>query len=149
MAAKPTEWRQRAEELGLRWEDVQAEYRDIRRFEYDCRSYGWHLRYLVGQAYGVPNLGILKGRYRRAFEGGDRDMLPRFDEVADGLALQFPDLARDGDPAEALWNIIAANWDDMPPADESWSEAIDRCLDRAAYESESAVEFDVAAFAEF
>lgn len=124
-----TKWKAEAAEMGLEWSVVLECYRELRQYEQMARQRKWETRELAWKTLPMGHGGRLKRAYREAFEGGDMTMIPGFDDVAKELAnTEIPELGQD-DPATALWELVTAQKDNMPPADETMREAIDRALE--------------------
>jgi len=122
-------WKAEAATLGLKWGVVLECYRELRHYEQLARTRKWEIRELAWKTLPMGHGGRLKRAYREAFEGGDMTMIPRFDDVAKELAnTEIPELGQD-DPATALWDLITAPKDTMPPADETMREAIEHALE--------------------
>lgn len=68
-------------------------------------------------------------RWPKAFSTGDRTNIRGFDVLAAGMAEQFPELNRDGDPAAALFELLQSPYRRMPSHEELIVEA-QRFLDR-------------------
>jgi len=126
---KTADWKAEAASLGLSWSLVLECYRELRHYEQLARQRKWEARELAWKTLPMGHGGRLKRAYREAFEGGDCTMIPGFDDVAKELAnAEIPELGQD-EPAVALWDLITAPKDMMPPADETMRHAIDRALD--------------------
>lgn len=124
-----SKWKTEAAEIGVRWDVVLECYRELRYHEQLARTRKWEIRELAWKTLPMGHGGRLKRAYREAFEGGDMTMIPGFDDVAKELAnTEIPELGQD-DPATALWDLITAPKDNMPPADETMRLAFDRALE--------------------
>jgi len=124
-----TKWKAEAAAMGLEWSTVLECYRELRECEQMARARKWESRELAWQTLPMGHGGRLKRAYRDAFEGGDMTMIPGFDDVAKELAnTEIPELGQD-DPATALWELITAPKDNMPSADATMREAIERALE--------------------
>jgi hypothetical protein len=122
-------WKTEAETMGLSWGLVLECYRELRHYEHVTRARKWEIRELAWKTLPMGHGGRLKRAYREAFDGGDMTLIPGFDDVAKELAnTEIPELGQD-DPAAALWDLITAPKDLMPPADETMRHAIDRALE--------------------
>jgi hypothetical protein len=126
---KTADWKAEAVSMGLSWSLVLDCYRELRHYEQMARQRKWESRELAWKALPMGHGGRLKRAYRDAFDGGDMTMIPGFDDVAKELAnTELPELGQD-DPAAALWDLITAPKDLMPPADETMRLAFDRALE--------------------
>lgn len=122
-------WKAEAATMGLEWGMVLDCYRELRHHEQLARTRKWEIRELAWKTLPMRHGGRLKRAYREAFEGGDMTMIPGFDDAAKELAnTEIPELGQD-DPAAALWELITAPKDNMPPADETMREAIERAVE--------------------
>lgn len=135
-------WKNEAATMGLDWGLVLECYRELRYSEQIARARKWETRELAWATLPMGHGGRLKRAYREAFEGGDYTMIPHFDDVAKELAnTEIPELGCD-DPAAALWELITAPKDVMPPADDTMREAIDRALELTAEAADVAAAAD-------
>lgn len=132
------EIRKHAKELGIPQAVLRDTYAELRAYERQARDWEWTLRRRVWEMYAYSRESHdfwrhgMHVRYARAFGEGDRTLIPRWDETADELAGEFPELASDGDPAEKLFEIIAQRYQPLPTSAETWRQAIDLCLSRVA-----------------
>lgn len=147
------EARREADERGIPFDVVEATYRELRAMERESRVAGWELRREAWER-AVP-VGChpfwrhgFAVRFPRAFGDGDRTLIPRFDELADELAEEFPWLMRADDPAEALFEFLAEPHDTLPSAAETWERAIHECDAEPAPDSDD-VAFEFGANVEF
>ncbi|MGE3409003.1 MAG: hypothetical protein AB7I37_19465 [Pirellulales bacterium] len=62
--------------------------------------------------------GGWRRRFPRAFTTGDVTLIPGFDVLAAGLAEQFPELDRTGDPATALFELLSRPVAALPPKED-------------------------------
>lgn len=127
------ELKREAKRAGIAWADVEATYRmlrqekdDAREHEAEIRRQAW-ARVATEGSQAFWRHGFAK-RFDRAFGAGDRTLIPRFDEIADGLAYTFPELAEGGDPAEKLYELLAAPFSPRRPNEEVYREALDVIL---------------------
>jgi hypothetical protein len=128
-----------AKRQGLVWSEVRAMYGELRERELQRRAWKWAIR---EEAFALSGRGKhFKSTYRKVITGGDQDQIPGFDVLAQELAAIFPELARDGDPASYLWELIREPADNLPPAYETYLEAMDLLAD-GTYTTEPVVEFD-------
>lgn len=128
-----------AKRQGLNWADVRAMYGQLREREIQQREWKWTIR---NEAFALSGHGRhYKTVYRTAFTDGDQDQIPGFDVLAQELAAIYPELARDGDPASFLWQVLCEPIDRLPRAHETYLEAMDLLAD-ATYTSEPVAEFD-------
>lgn len=70
-------------------------------------------------------------RYPRAFGEGDRTNIPGFDDLAQAIACEYPELNREDDPAEALFEFLSQPHNCLPSAEETWDEAIESWAENA------------------
>jgi hypothetical protein len=130
--------RKQAKELGIPLAVLQDTYRELRAYERQSREWDWAIRERAWAPYAYSRDCVrfwrhgLQTRYARAFGEGDRTLIPRWDETADEIAMEFPELAIDGDPAEKLFEYVARPYEPLPSADETWAQALDVCLERVA-----------------
>jgi hypothetical protein len=135
-------WKQQAAEMGLEWATVRACYRELREMEVMARQLKWEARSIAWKTLAKGHGGRLKMAYRKAFTTGDMTMIPGFDSVAKELAAcEIPQLGTD-DPATALWDLVTANKDNLPPADETMREALERALELKVEAAECAAVAD-------
>lgn len=139
-----------ARRLGLDWSTVEATFDGLRAQQRIDREYEWSVRQMAWAFYAwTPACREfwrhgMQRRFKVAFSDGDRTMIPRFDVVAQYIAAEWPALNRNGDPAEALYELLAAPFNRLPTADETWDEAI-RIAETTVCDD---VAFDVAAFSD-
>ncbi|OGT59932.1 MAG: hypothetical protein A3E01_10840 [Gammaproteobacteria bacterium RIFCSPHIGHO2_12_FULL_63_22] len=132
------EIKKQAKKLGIPLDVVADTYRELRAYERQARDWEWTIRRRVWEMYSYsPESNEfwrhgMHVRYARAFGEGDRTLIPRWDETADELAMEFPELAVDGDPAERLFEFIARRYEPLPTAEDTWKQAVDVCLERVA-----------------
>lgn len=125
-----TEAKQLARRMGLDWSAVVAAFDGLRAEQKAAREFEWSVRQMAWSSYAwTPACrefwrhGMQK-RFARAFGDGDRTLIPRFDVVAQCIAAEWPALNRDGDPGEALFELLARPFDRLPTAGETWVEAL-------------------------
>lgn len=130
--------RNQAKEQGIRIDVLRGVYRELRAHERQSREWEWTIRRRVWEQYSYSRESNdfwrhgMHVRYSRAFGEGDRTLIPRWDETADELAEEFPELAIDGDPAERLFEFIHRPYEPLPSAEETWAIALEVCLERVA-----------------
>lgn len=107
-----------------------AELRQLARFE---RETGRKMRKRVRSqyAYSVESRPFwrhgMQARFGRAFAEGDMTNIPGWDDVAQSIKAEFPELTNVDDVAQHLFELIREPHQTMPPASETWQEALDRC----------------------
>lgn len=130
--------RQQAKELGIPLAVLRDTYRELRAYERQSRDWEWTIRRRVWEQYSYSRESNdfwrhgMHVRFARAFGEGDRTLIPRWDECADELAMEFPELAIDGNPAEKLFDLIHRRYEPLPSAEQTWAQALDVCLERVA-----------------
>ena len=119
-----------AKALGLKWSTVEATFRELRIQQKADREFEWSVRRMCWSFYAWTEGCLefwrhgMQRRFARAFGEGDRTLVPRFDVVAHYIAAEWPALGRDGDPSEALFELIAKPHNALPSVEETWDEAI-------------------------
>lgn len=131
-----TEARREAKTAGLEWSNVEATYRELRiqqrvdrQLDCEVRQYVWNAYAYTEGSRDFWRHGMQK-RFPKAFGDGDRTMIPNFDVVADDVAQAFPLFGRDNDPAATLFDFIAAPYNPIPSAEETWEDAIELAKSR-------------------
>lgn len=114
--------------MGLTAEQIAAHYGELREQERLQREWKWNIRDAAASMYGGMNVREFKNRNRRAFNCGDMTNIPGFDSMAQELASWFPELD-DDDKCQRLFDLLREPFDRLPPAEDTYREAIDRLLD--------------------
>lgn len=122
-----------AAEHGLEWSIVRGIYCELRELETLRIARTLEARKIAFATLSHKHGGRYKLAHRGAFAGGDRSMLPHFDDVAQELArTEIPELGND-DPAAALWELISSPAPALPSADEIMRRALNQAAaDRPA-----------------
>jgi len=115
-------WKKQAESLDLEWAEVARIYRWLRRQQREELAPLIDLRKAIWSQFP----GTAKLTYKYAFTEGDRTMIPRWDEVATAICLEFH-LDRP-DASEYLWEIACKNKTQPPTVDETYAQAVELCL---------------------
>jgi hypothetical protein len=119
-----------AKSRGIRWVDVKAMARDLRALESFEREQDREIRQSVWRRYMYTAHCIefwrhgMQRRFPHAFGDGDRDSIPGFDCVAKTVASEFPQFDCE-DPAESVWNYIAADYIRAKSAAEIHRDALE------------------------
>jgi len=117
------ELKHEAREAGLDWTDVRCLYCELRENELYARERKWTLR---AEAFERSGYGMhFKAVYRKAFTTGDHSEIPCFDGLAASMTYEFPELNAYGDPAAALYEVLCEPQDLLPPASETYRQAIE------------------------
>ena len=127
--------KQTAAEYGLEWSAVRAVYDSIRAA--DMTQHDRNVAFLDSaftRLNGSNNAGHWKARYRKELNGGDYASIPGFDETADGLAAEYPDIISTDSACQDLWTMVSGPAPE-PPTSES---AADRTIERALEECPAA-----------
>lgn len=91
----------------------------LREQSREHRQREWLLRQAVWSFYAWTDRCLpfwrhgMKRRFPRAFASGDRTLIPRFDEVAQALAQEFPE-ATSNQPHQRVRGIIPAGFPRVP-----------------------------------
>lgn len=125
-----TEIRREAKQAGVRWADVIDVYRAMRADEDLRRERDREIREFVWMNYAYTRDCLefwrhgMQRRFPAAFDGGDRDMIPGFDEVAQEAAGMFGEFNRDDDPAERLWDYLITDYIRQTAAADLYRQAL-------------------------
>lgn len=121
------ELRQQAKDNGINWATVLEIYAELRAFEQAERDYDAEIRLACWLPYSYNadcnrfwRVG-LSNRFPRAFAEGDYTLIPRFDEVADQVRMQFPQF----DTTEKLWDYLTRDFVRMTPRVKLLQQAMD------------------------
>lgn len=140
-----SEIRQQCRERGIPFSRVQDVYRELRanyRADVDADHTPRAAAYAL--AVGNPNCArywrFFDRVYPQAWNGGDQTMIPRFDELASDLSLEFPQFATN-DPAQSLWDFLHTDYLRMPSAAAIWAEALESSDAGEQSEFDPAAEF--------
>jgi hypothetical protein len=133
------EAKQWAKKRRVAFSRLEATYRDLRVVHRLEREREWEIRRTAWEMQRPPGCHPFwrhgfQVRYKRAFTEGDRCDIPGFDETAADMALRFPELNRDGDPAETLFEFLSQPHNRLPTTEETWNQVI------ARFENEPQVE---------
>lgn len=126
-----TRWKAEAKEAGIPWSHVQDCYRDLRKAETERREREDQLRKEAHNRITPPGChefwrhGLQLKWKRLIQQGGDFDQIRGFDKLVSGMIYQFPELALQDDPAQALFEFLTAPRAPMPSADDTYKQAID------------------------
>lgn len=130
--------RKEAEAIGLRWDDVQTMYRELREREKEQRRWKWNIRREAWDRAGYRSGAHWKLANRNATNGGDMASIVGFDGLAQGMAMSFPELgSTDSDePARKLWSLLTELVDRLPPPEKTYREAIELLVDSCYHADE-------------
>lgn len=130
----PADIRDEADALGIPVNVLCDTYREFRQLARLEREPVWQIRQRVWQryAYSVESWGFwrhgLQARFRRAFAEGDMDNIPRWDDVAQSMRCEFPELANVDDVSQHLFELLREPHDCLPSAEETWRDVLDYCV---------------------
>jgi len=133
MATIPSEIRAEARANRVDLDELRAEYAGLRELARQEREWLWDLRKRVWSLYAwTPKCRPfwqhgLHRKFAKAFAEGDRTNIPRWDDVAQSMAEECPELRGVEDPAERLFELLREPHEKMPPTAETWALALDRC----------------------
>jgi len=119
-------WKKQAEINGVDWIDVSMTYRWLRMQQRAELAPLINLRKAIWAQFP----GTAKLTYKYAFTEGDRTLIPRWDEVATAVCMEFginPD-----DAAEYIWDVARKDKPQPPSVEETYAQAIDICLEGQA-----------------
>jgi len=122
-----------AKAAGVRWSDVVELYRELRSMERPAVEHDHEIRRAIWEQYcwtpGCAQFWFvgMERRFPRAFADGDRTLIPRFDEMADGLAMSYPQFACD-DPSEKVWDFLTSPPQRFTEAGKLYSDALEMIL---------------------
>lgn len=115
---------------GIMPEQIACIYGELRHRERLRREWKWSLR---GHFFAMTSCKTgqrYKAHHRRAFADGDMTCLPSFDVLAQEIASHYPELSGD-DCCQRLFDLISERVDRLPPAEDTYRNAIDTILDDA------------------
>lgn len=122
-----------AKERGLRWADVRAVHAQIKQEVWAARERPNAIRATAWQMHTASRPGCWDfwrhgfwGRFgRRINQGADYTIIPGYDEIAQGIASEFPEFdVPDG--TDRLWDFLLSTYEPYPPAATLYRQAMDR-----------------------
>jgi hypothetical protein len=116
------------EALGVAAAQIDATYWELRERERQQREWKWNVRDTFFSLSGCGTGQRYKTIHRRALTEGDMTNLPSFDVLTCEMVAFFPELDC-GDACQRLFELVCEPYDRLPPAADSYREAIDRVLD--------------------
>jgi hypothetical protein len=134
-----------ARELGLRWADVEAAYRQLkqevreeREHPNTVRETAWcYFTALRPGCWPFWRHGFLSRYGRKLSAGGDYTCVPGYDTLAQEMASLFPEFATD-DGTERLWDFLFSPYERLPDRITLYR----RALEWVAGEREEAAEWE-------
>lgn len=130
----PTDIRRQAIVSGVPLAALTDVYREFRQLARQEQEWMWELRKRVWSEYAYTPESRdfwrhgMQVRFRYAFAEGDMTNIPRWDDVAQSMACEFPELSGNDDVSQRLFELIREPHNRLPTAEETWREAFDYCL---------------------
>lgn len=125
------ELRSEANSRGLSWSDVDAAYRELKAIEQDKRAHPNDVRQTAWMFATASTPGSwdfwrhgFSSRWGRKVAEGDHTLVPGYDELAQSIAAEFPEYARE-DGTERLFDFLFSPYDKMPPRETLCRDAMD------------------------
>jgi hypothetical protein len=129
----PAHVRRAAQTWGLtsaQLRDLYVEFRQLARQE---REWLWNLRKRVWERYAYSPASRpfwrhgLQRRFADAFTDGDHAAIPGWDDVAQSMACEFPELLHTENVAQRLYDLLKAPHDRLPSVEATWQAVLDYC----------------------
>jgi len=130
-----TDVKQEAKSRNIRWTEIKRVASELRQLARQEREWEWSLRRRVWEFYAYTRDSLpfwrhgMKSRFRRAFEDGDMTLIPRFDDVAQSIACEFPELSNKDDISQWLFEFLREPHNTLPSLESFYAQALELCSD--------------------